>query len=94
MIAGGLENGSLDLWNADKLLGGARLVYCWRNFEGARLIGSSDALVSRATKHSGAIKALQFNPKHSNLLATGGARGEVRSTSNDTLACVGHTNNW
>ncbi|KAJ5387558.1 Protein transport protein (SEC31) [Penicillium cosmopolitanum] len=60
VIAGGLENGSLDLWNADKLLA-----------------GSSDALISRTTKHSGAIKALQFNPKHSNLLATGGANGEL-----------------
>ncbi|OGE51451.1 hypothetical protein PENARI_c013G03086 [Penicillium arizonense] len=60
IIAGGLENGSLDLWNADKLLA-----------------GSSDALMSRTTKHSGAIKALQFNPKHSNLLATGGAKGEL-----------------
>ncbi|KAJ5460482.1 Protein transport protein sec31 [Penicillium daleae] len=60
VIAGGLENGSLDLWNADKLLA-----------------GSSDALISRTTKHSGAIKALQFNPKHSNLLATGGAKGEL-----------------
>ena len=37
----------------------------------------SDALISRASKHSGAIKALQFNPKHSNLLATGGAKGEL-----------------
>ncbi|KAJ5089751.1 Steroid receptor RNA activator-protein/coat protein complex II Sec31 [Penicillium argentinense] len=60
VIAGGLENGSLDLWNADKLLAGA-----------------SDPLMSRTTKHSGAIKALQFNPKHSNLLATGGAKGEL-----------------
>ncbi|KAK5798414.1 hypothetical protein VI817_004704 [Penicillium citrinum] len=60
VIAGGLENGSLDLWNADKLLAGA-----------------SDALISRTQKHSGAIKALQFNPKHSNLLATGGANGEL-----------------
>lgn len=33
--------------------------------------------MSRTTKHSGAIKALQFNPKHSNLLATGGAKGEL-----------------
>jgi protein transport protein SEC31 len=37
----------------------------------------SDSVISRSTKHSGAIKALQFNPKHSNLLATGGAKGEV-----------------
>ncbi|KAJ6008452.1 Protein transport protein (SEC31) [Penicillium herquei] len=60
VIAGGLENGSLDLWSADKLLA-----------------GSSDSLMSRTSKHSGAIKALQFNPKHSNLLATGGAKGEL-----------------
>lgn len=26
VIAGGLENGSLDLWNADKLLAGSRYV--------------------------------------------------------------------
>ncbi|KAL4803539.1 hypothetical protein BDV18DRAFT_42483 [Aspergillus unguis] len=60
IIAGGLESGSLDLWDADKLLS-----------------GNSDALLSRSSKHSGAIKALQFNPRHSNLLATGGARGEL-----------------
>ncbi|KAE8349360.1 hypothetical protein BDV28DRAFT_141423 [Aspergillus coremiiformis] len=60
IIAGALENGSLDLWDADKLLS-----------------GSSDAVISRTSKHSGAIKALQFNPKHSNLLATGGAKGEL-----------------
>ncbi|GAB1213468.1 protein transport protein S31 [Aspergillus terreus] len=60
VIAGALENGSLDLWDADKLLN-----------------GSSDSVISRSTKHSGAIKALQFNPKHSNLLATGGAKGEL-----------------
>jgi WD40 repeat protein len=40
-------------------------------------VNSSDALISRTTKHSGAIKTLQFNPKHPNLLATGGAKGEV-----------------
>ncbi|KAH1724016.1 protein transport protein S31 [Aspergillus fumigatus] len=60
VIAGALEIGSLDLWDADKLIN-----------------GSSDAVISRMTKHSGAIKALQFNPKHSNLLATGGAKGEL-----------------
>ncbi|RAK85881.1 WD40 repeat-like protein [Aspergillus costaricaensis CBS 115574] len=60
VIAGALENGSLDLWDADKLLN-----------------GSDDAVISRTSKHSGAIKALQFNPKHSNLLATGGAKGEL-----------------
>ncbi|OJJ47172.1 hypothetical protein ASPZODRAFT_116228 [Penicilliopsis zonata CBS 506.65] len=69
IIAGALENGSLDLWDADKLLG-----------------GESDALMSRTSKHSGAIKALQFNPKHSNLLATGGAKGELYISDLNNLA--------
>lgn len=38
---------------------------------------NSDSLISRTSNHSGAIKALQFNPKHSNLLASGGAKGEL-----------------
>lgn len=41
----------------------------------------SDALVTSTQKHSGAVKSLQFNPKHSNLLASGGAKGEVRIVS-------------
>ncbi|PGH03897.1 protein transporter SEC31 [Helicocarpus griseus UAMH5409] len=60
IIAGALENGSLDLWSADKLLSGA-----------------SDPLVSRASQHSGPVKTLQFNPRHRNLLATGGSKGEL-----------------
>lgn len=60
IVAGALDNGSLNLWDADKLLN-----------------GTSDALVTSTKKHSGAVKALQFNPKHSNLLATGGAKGEL-----------------
>ena len=38
---------------------------------------TSDALMSRTSKHSGAIKTLQFNPFRSELLATAGAKGEV-----------------
>jgi len=34
--------------------------------------------MSRTSKHSGAIKTLQFNPFRSELLATAGAKGEVR----------------
>ena len=36
--------------------------------------------MSRTSMHSGAIKALQFNPFRSELLATAGAKGEVRRT--------------
>ncbi|PWW77544.1 hypothetical protein C7212DRAFT_277515 [Tuber magnatum] len=55
IIAGALENGSLDLWSVDAF----------------------DPLVSRATKHTGSIKSLQFNPFKSELLATAGAKGEL-----------------
>ncbi|KAI9834889.1 MAG: hypothetical protein M1819_002797 [Sarea resinae] len=60
IIAGALENGSLDLWDAGKLLA-----------------GESDSFMSRTSKHSGAIKSLQFNPFRSELLATAGAKGEL-----------------
>ncbi|KAI0389197.1 WD40 repeat-like protein [Xylariaceae sp. FL0594] len=60
IIAGALENGSLDLWDAEKLIS-----------------GNSDALISRTTKHTGAIKALQFNPLRPQILATAGAKGEL-----------------
>ncbi|KAN0112949.1 hypothetical protein V8E51_005900 [Hyaloscypha variabilis] len=60
IIAGALENGSLDLWDAEKLIKGA-----------------DDAFMSRTTKHSGAIKSLQFNPIKPHILATAGAKGEL-----------------
>ena len=60
IIAGALENGSLDLWDAEKLIKGA-----------------DDAFMSRTTKHTGAIKSLQFNPLKPQILATAGAKGEL-----------------
>lgn len=60
IIAGALENGSLDLWDAAKLINGAE-----------------DAFMSRTTKHTGAIKSLQFNPMKPQILATAGAKGEL-----------------
>ncbi|KAH8903962.1 WD domain-containing protein [Coniochaeta sp. PMI_546] len=60
IIAGALENGSLTLWDAEKLVGGAK-----------------DALISTTTKHTGAIKSLQFNPLKPQLLASAGAKGEL-----------------
>ncbi|KAI9681387.1 MAG: protein transport protein S31 [Caeruleum heppii] len=60
IIAGALENGSLDLWDAEALM-----------------TGTSKSSISRTSKHSGAIKSLQFNPFRSELLATAGAKGEL-----------------
>jgi protein transport protein SEC31 len=54
-----MEDGSLQLWDAAKLLAG------------------EDALMSRDTKHTGPIKALQFNPLRPQVLATAGAKGEL-----------------
>ena len=60
ILAGALDNGSLDLWDAEKLLN-----------------KQADAFLSRTSRHSGSIKALQFNPFRSELLATVGAKGEL-----------------
>ncbi|KAI7066200.1 WD40 repeat-like protein, partial [Hortaea werneckii] len=60
VIAGALENGSVDIWDAEKLRKGA-----------------GDAHISRTSKHSGAAKALQWNPYRHNLLASVGAKGEI-----------------
>ncbi|KAI6811580.1 WD40 repeat-like protein [Hortaea werneckii] len=60
VIAGALDNGSVDIWDAEKLRKGA-----------------SDAHISRTSKHSGAAKALQWNPYRHNLLASVGAKGEI-----------------
>ncbi|KAL5630434.1 hypothetical protein BROUX41_000306 [Berkeleyomyces rouxiae] len=62
IIACALENGSLDIYDAAKLISGA---------------SAEDALMSRTTKHSGAIKSLQFNPIKPHYLATAGAKGEL-----------------
>jgi protein transport protein SEC31 len=52
-----------------------------------RLLEDKDqALVASTKNHSGAIKALQFNPRHSNLLATGGAKGELFITDLNNAA--------
>lgn len=59
VVAGAMEDGSLQLWDAAKLLAG------------------EDALMSRDTKHTGPIKALQFNPLRPQVLATAGAKGEL-----------------
>ena len=76
IIAGALENGSLDLWDTDKLLSGDGLGLL-SNAQIKVLPSPRDASKSRTSKHGGAIKALQFNAFRSELLATVGAKGEV-----------------
>ncbi|RKP26201.1 WD40-repeat-containing domain protein, partial [Syncephalis pseudoplumigaleata] len=61
VIAGGLENGELMLWDPDAIING--------NAEGAELFRSSN--------HSGAVCGLDFNPFQNNLLASAGGNGEI-----------------
>ncbi|KAK0282526.1 protein transport protein S31 [Friedmanniomyces endolithicus] len=60
LVAGALDNGSVDIWDAAKLRE-----------------GDSDAHITRTSKHSGAVKALQWNPFRHSMLASVGAKGEI-----------------
>lgn len=82
IIAGALENGSLDLWSADALISQSSYAYRSPADRLSTNVLFSDSLISRTTKHTGAIKALQFNPFKSELLATAGAKGEVHIFAN------------
>ncbi|KAF2096511.1 hypothetical protein NA57DRAFT_43004 [Rhizodiscina lignyota] len=69
IVAGALESGAVDLWDAEKL--------------GS---DSSNSHFSRLSKHSGAAKALQFNPFRPELLASSGAKGELYITDLNNVA--------
>ncbi|KAF8970326.1 hypothetical protein BDZ97DRAFT_1902055 [Flammula alnicola] len=63
VIAAGLENGELALWDPAKILAGLRT--------------ASESLILRNTTHSGPVRGLDFNPLQTSLLASGGVGGEV-----------------
>ncbi|PFH49472.1 hypothetical protein AMATHDRAFT_76183 [Amanita thiersii Skay4041] len=62
IIAAGLENGELALWDPAQILAGA---------------DTSELLILRNTTHTGPVRGLDFNPIQTSLLATGGVSGEV-----------------
>ncbi|RDB18645.1 Protein transport protein SEC31 [Hypsizygus marmoreus] len=62
IIAAGMENGELALWDPAKILAGA---------------GASESLILRNTTHTGPVRGLDFNPIQTSLLASGGVAGEV-----------------
>ncbi|RIB13203.1 hypothetical protein C2G38_2003608 [Gigaspora rosea] len=62
IIAGGLENGELDLWDPEIILEGG---------------DAEKALLLRNTAHSGNVRGLQFNPIQNNLLASAATNGEI-----------------
>ncbi|PLW22742.1 hypothetical protein PCANC_01087 [Puccinia coronata f. sp. avenae] len=62
VIAAGMENAELDVWDPIKILSGQ---------------GPEKALVSKMTNHNGPVRGLDFNPIKNNLLASGASKGEV-----------------
>ena len=64
LIAGGMENGTVNIWDPAKILEND---------------GVSQAQIGRVQRHTGGVRALQFNPHkdNSHLLASGGTDHEV-----------------
>ncbi|KAL0571826.1 protein transport protein S31 [Marasmius crinis-equi] len=62
VIAAGMENGELALWDPSKILAGE---------------GATESLILRNTQHAGPVRGLDFNPIQANLLSSGGVGGEV-----------------
>ncbi|KAL1741502.1 hypothetical protein HDZ31DRAFT_66861 [Schizophyllum fasciatum] len=62
VLAAGMENGELALWDPSKIVQG---------------LNASEALILRNTTHTGPIRGLDFNPIQNNLVASGGVGAEV-----------------
>lgn len=62
VIAGAFENGSIEFWDADILINTKDL---------------EKASIHKSSKHTGPVRALQFNPNQSHILVSGGSRGEL-----------------
>lgn len=65
ILAGGLVDGSVNLWNPAKLMSGSSE-------------DVSSALVKKLQAHSGAVRGLEFNTYNLNMLASGGEDGEIK----------------
>ncbi|SPO28737.1 probable Protein transport protein SEC31 [Ustilago trichophora] len=62
LLAAGLENGELGIWDAEKVLAASSEV---------------DAQVIKNTTHTGPVRGLDFNPLQPNLLSSGAVAGEI-----------------
>lgn len=62
VLVGALETGELKFWDAGVLISTKSL---------------SNASLHISTKHTGAVKCLQFNPQQPHVLASGGKNGEI-----------------
>lgn len=78
VIAAGMENGELALWDPAKILSGARYAHIIVSLSLCSFaLSSADSLILRNTQHTGPIRALDFNPIQTSLLSSGGIGGEV-----------------
>ncbi|KAH9300540.1 hypothetical protein KI387_012123 [Taxus chinensis] len=62
VIAGGLSDGSINVWNPAKIMSTG---------------DTEGALMARLEKHTGNVRGLEFNPNSPNLLASGAGDGEI-----------------
>lgn len=62
LIAGGLVDGTVAVWDAEKIMAGA---------------GAGAAVLQDRQHHAGPVKGCQFNPHSTHLLATGSVRAEL-----------------
>ncbi|KAJ0978840.1 hypothetical protein J5N97_014314 [Dioscorea zingiberensis] len=62
LVAGGLGDGGVSLWNPSKLISGH---------------GEDDSLVIKLEKHTGPVRGLEFNTQPPYLLASGADEGEL-----------------
>lgn len=96
VIAAGMENGELALWDPAKILAGARYVLN-RNCANFHLIApcssrsQSESLILRNTTHTGPVRGLDFNPIQTNLLSSGGINGEVGFFNNQNFVIASHS---
>ncbi|PSC76171.1 transport SEC31-like protein B isoform B [Micractinium conductrix] len=71
LIAGGLADGSVCVWNPARIIGQAA------DAKPTSPAGGRGAMLARLQKHAGAVKGLEFNTFSPNLLASGGGDGEL-----------------
>ena len=62
LIAGGLVDGTVAVWDANKIMAGA---------------GAGAAVLQDRQRHAGPVKGCQFNPHSTHLLATGSVKAEL-----------------
>ena len=88
VLAAGMENGELGLWDPEKIISGSECVSSSLScIISDSTDSATDALILRNTTHQGTVRGLDFNPIQTNLLSSGAVNGEVR-----TFAAYDHIN--